>query len=222
MANYTLQASQLYDKQRASADCEPKKSSCASLETGPYQRTGTLQASMNWLKKTAEQRYGTAPVLAVDDTIEVFEFPTYARLTDLSVFHDCSLGAYRFQIEVADVLDEPTRVVTPRAGVVAVHDTEAGTTVTNGTAPAAIPVLADAVGRDHFHFGEAVRNNHRAVIRLKVTAAPAAPAAGQPPAANFFDYSGFNLFASFERYASCVCAPDCQGAYDKDAVTTIA
>lgn len=225
MANYTLQIDKLYDKQKAtSLACEPAKSSCAGMETGPLNRQGALQVSMDWLKKNVHSRYAVVPIIAVGDTIEVFEIPTYARLEDLSVFHDCAMGDFRFQVEVANVLDGAAglRTVTARAGVVAIRDTEAGTTVTNGTAAAAIPVLGATVGRDHFHFGDAVRNNHRAVVRLRVTAAPAVPAAGSPPAPSFFDYSGFNMFARFEKYASCVCAPTCQAAYDKDAVTTIA
>lgn len=225
MANYTLQESQLYLKQKATADaCDFKKSSCAGMETGPYNRNSVLQMSGKTLRLNAEQRYGMKPVLKVGDTIEVFEIPTYSALEDLSVFHDCPLSDFRIVVEVADVIDGAAgaRTVTPRTGITAIADTEAGTTVTNGTAAAALPVIGAAVGRDHFHFAEAVRNNHRAVVRLKITAAPAAPAAGAAPAPNFFDYEGLNLFARFERYASCVCAPACQGAYDKNDVTTIA
>lgn len=225
MSNYTLQIDKLYDKQRAtSLACEYKKSSCAGMETGPLNRQGALQVSMDWLKKNVQSRYGVVPVLAVGDTLEVFEFPTYARLEDLSVFHDCPLGDFRFQVEVADVIDGDAglRTVTPRAGIVALNDTEVGTTVTNDATAGAIPVLGATAGRDHFHFGNEVRNNHRAVIRLRVTAAPAVPAAGNPPAASFFDYAGLNLFARFEKYASCVCAPTCQGGYDKDLVTAVA
>jgi hypothetical protein len=229
MTTYNLQRTSLYDKQKAtSGACKPSIKSCIDLEDGPMARHGNvLQLSIDSMKKQAEKRYNKSPVLAVGDFVEVFEFPTYAKLDELSIFHDCAMGDFRVQAEIADVLEaidangNYTRTVTPRAAVTALTDKEAGTTVTTGAAAAAMGVIGAAIGRDVYHFAN-VRNNHRAVVRLKVTAVPAAPAAGQPPAANFFDLKGFNLFAAFQRYASCVCASSCAGAYDKDAVTAIA
>ncbi len=229
MTTYNLQRTSLYDKQKATAGaCIPSIKSCIDLEEGPMARHGNvLQLSIDSMKKQAEKRYNKSPVLAVGDFIEVFEFPTYAKLDELSVFHDCPMGDFRVQVEVADVLEaidvngNYTRTVTPRAALTAITDTEAGTTVTTGTAAAALAVIGAAVGRNVYHFN-GVRNNHRAVVRLRVTAVPAVPAAGQPPAANFFDLKGLNLFAAFQRYASCVCESDCTSGYDKDAVTTYA
>jgi hypothetical protein len=221
MTNFTLQKTNLYDKNPA-GDCGCKKQSYYDLDQGTYARgSSRLQHSVANMKTYAAMRYNTKPILSVGDTIEVFEIPSYAYLKDLSVFHDCPLGDFRFEVEVADVVDGDNclRTVTKRAGVQAIKDTEAGTAVpVYGTALAALPVIGAAVGRTMLHFGDAVRNNHRAVVRIKITAAPAAPAAGAAPAANFFDLPFLDFHAKFEEYAHHNCAAKCQGAYNKDAV----
>jgi hypothetical protein len=224
MTTYNLQRISIYDKQAAVGGCECPIKSCIDFEEGPYARHGNvLQLSIDSMKKQAEKRYGQVPTLVVGDFLEVFEFHTYAKLDELSVFHDCSMGDFKFQVEIANVLDGANcaRTVTPRAGVTALTDTEAGTVVTYGAAPAALGVIGATVGREHYHFTN-VRNNHRAVVRLKVTAVPAVAAAGQPPAPSFFDLKGIQLFAAFQRYAACVCSPTCEGGYAKDAVASYA
>jgi hypothetical protein len=223
MTTYNLQRTSIYDTQ-AAVPKEISVKSCVDLEEGPYARHGNvLQMSNESMKKQVEKRYGQVPILAMGDFLEVFEMPTYGKLDNLSVFHDAPMGDFRFQVEIANVLDNPdgTRTVTPRTGITALTDTEAGTTVTTGTAPAALGVLGATVGREVYHFTN-LRNNHRAVVRLKVTAVPAAPAAGQPPAANFFDIKSLNLFAAFQRYAGCVCESGAQNSYQKSSVTTYA
>ena len=226
MANYLLSKIGLYNK-KGYENCGCDQPACIDLETNASQlRNGRyLSNGMTDMASAIFNRYNNVkPILVVGDTVEIFEVPTYAALTDLSVFHDCPMGDYRFEIEVANIVEgvNCARTATARAGITAIKDAETGTTVTNGTAPVAFTGATGAtVGRDHYHFGGAVRNNHRAVVRLKVTAAPAAPAAGAAPAANFFDLTALGFHASFERYAPCVCAPTCQGAYDKTKVATI-
>jgi hypothetical protein len=215
---YFGQTSSEYD--RSPFGCANDLDFCKGLESGTYNRdSGGLQVSFNTLKDRVERRHGVASqsTLAVGDFIELFDVPTYAALTHLSVMHDCDTKGFKFDLEVADVSGTWTaRVATARAGLLAFHDVEVGTTVTNGTSAAALVNIGATQGRDMFHFAPAPRNNHKAVIRLKVTAIPAGANVG-------FNVYKLNLdfFAKFDKYASCPQCDPCEGAYDKDAVTAV-
>jgi hypothetical protein len=187
------------------------------LEHGSYNRTdGLLQVSFETMKARIERRHGVQAMqaAAVGDFIELFDVPVYSSIKSIAVNHDCDTKGFKFDIEVVRISGTPAaRVATPIAGLTAFHDIETGTTVTNGTAAAALANIGAATGRESFHFSPAPRNNHKAVIRLKVTALPAV-------GTNLFDLSTIAVFAKFDLYGVNTCAT-CENAYDKNAVATV-
>lgn len=211
MATYHAQATSLYDKNPL--ECTDVCESCIGMESGSNARHGNM-FQLSWEQVTAnvQRRHPNASALAVGDFIELFEVPTYAAVEHLSVFHDCDLKGFRFRVGYASVLDCPVPRTVVDVSVEARIDTERGTTVSNDATPGAIPVMGAQQGRDLLHFAPAPRNNHRAVLRMEVTALPTS--------GSVWDLPELQFFATFDRYAVCYCAK-CAGAYDKSLVTTV-
>jgi hypothetical protein len=221
MTTYHLQRTNFYDTQKITANCTKKVKSCFDLDTGAMVRNGTtLQLSIDSMKKIATRRYNNPPVLAVGDFLELFEVPTYSYIDTIAIFHDASLGGFKFEVEIARVIDtEAARTVTPVV-YKALIDKEEAATVTYGAVLATPSAIGAVVGRDIYQVDN-VRNNHRAVIRLKITAVPTPPTPGQT-GLSFFDVESLNFFASFKVYSSCVCKSTAKNPYLKSNITTYA
>ncbi len=221
MTTYHLQRTNFYDTQKVTSNCAKRVKDCFDLDTGAMARNGTtLQLSIDSMKKIATRRYNKPPVLVVGDFIEIFEVPTYSYIETIGIFHDASLGGFKFEVEIARVIDtETARTATPVV-YKALIDKEEASTVTYGTVLATPLAIGAVVGRDIYQVDN-VRNNHRAVIRLKITAVPTPPTPGQT-GLSFFDVESLNIFASFKVYSSCLCKATAKNPYLKNKITTYA
>jgi hypothetical protein len=211
--------------------CETSLDECVGMESGTAARhVNQFQLSMESIAGHVKERHDLTAMdkIAVGDFIELYTVPTYASVEDFALHHDVKVEGFKFEIEWVDRVADPdgscgATIDTVRDPLEGVHDTERETTVTYGTAPEAMEEidLADS-GRDHWHFeNKKYRNNHHAVIRLKVTAIPAVPAPDSPtPWVRIWDQK-MDFFIVYHRYASCTCKRTGVGAYDKKLVDTI-
>ncbi len=218
-------------------NCESRFNPCVGMESGSDARHVTLfQLSMESIKNHVKQNLNmrnTAAIVAMDaiavgDYIELFQVPGYVSVEDFALHHDLKVDGFKFKIELVDRVLDPDgscgdAIDTVRDPLEGVHDTERETTVTYGDAPAAMEEIDLAItGRDHWHFeNKKYRNNHHAVIRLKVTALPAVPAPDSPtPWVRIWDQK-MDFFVTFHRYSICQKEKSGVGAYQKSLVDTI-
>jgi hypothetical protein len=211
--------------------CEASFDECVGMESGTAARhVNTFQLSMESIRKHVMARHGQSAMdaIAVGDFIELYTVPTYASVEDFALHHDLKVEGFKFEVEMVDRVADPAgscgaTIDTVRDPLEAVHDTERETTVKYGDAPAPMEEvdLAES-GRDHWHFeNKKYRNNHHAVLRLKVTAVPPVPEPDSPtPWVRIWDMD-MDFFATFHRYAVCTCKRTGVGAYEKPLVDTI-
>lgn len=211
--------------------CEGGFDECVGMESGTDARhVNMFHLSMESIRKNVMARHGNDAMdkLAVDDFIELYTVPTYASVEDFALHHDLVVDGFKFEVQMVDRVADPDSscggvIDAERDPLEGIHDTERETTVTYGDAP--VPMeevdLAES-GRDHWHFeSRKYRNNHHAVIRLKVTAVPPVPAPDSQVAWLRVWDMDMDFFATYHRYAICTCKRTGKDAYAKTAVDTI-